>query len=71
MSSHELSQKVFAGQSRLIELGYRQGGAPGFGLVTMDMVVVGETTLFGVSDFALTAAGSEMVAQRSMLFAKN
>jgi DNA invertase Pin-like site-specific DNA recombinase len=30
--SRELSTKVFAGQCRLIELGYRQGGAPGFGL---------------------------------------
>ena len=27
--SRELSQKVFAGQSRLIEMGYRQGGPPG------------------------------------------
>lgn len=33
--SRELSQKVFAGQSRLIELGYCQGGAPGFGLRRM------------------------------------
>jgi DNA invertase Pin-like site-specific DNA recombinase len=30
--SRELSVKVFAGQSRLIELGYRQGGPPGYGL---------------------------------------
>jgi DNA invertase Pin-like site-specific DNA recombinase len=30
--SRELSNKVFAGQCRLIELGYRQGGAAGFGL---------------------------------------
>lgn len=30
--SRELSVKVFAGQSRLIELGYRQGGTAGFGL---------------------------------------
>jgi DNA invertase Pin-like site-specific DNA recombinase len=30
--SRELSVKVFAGQSRLIELGFRQGGAPGYGL---------------------------------------
>ena len=30
--SRELSVKVFAGQCRLIELGFRQGGAPGFGL---------------------------------------
>jgi len=30
--SRELSEKTFAGQCRLIELGYRQGGAVGFGL---------------------------------------
>jgi DNA invertase Pin-like site-specific DNA recombinase len=30
--SRELSSKVFAGQCRLIELGYRQGGLAGFGL---------------------------------------
>ncbi len=30
--SRELSVKVFAGQCRLIELGYRQGGPSGFGL---------------------------------------
>lgn len=30
--SRELSIKVFAGQCRLIEMGYRQGGAAGFGL---------------------------------------
>jgi DNA invertase Pin-like site-specific DNA recombinase len=30
--SRELSVKVFAGQCRLIELGYRQGGSAGFGL---------------------------------------
>ncbi len=29
--SRELSTKVFAGQCRLIELGFRQGGAPGYG----------------------------------------
>jgi DNA invertase Pin-like site-specific DNA recombinase len=33
--SRELSVKVFAGQCRLIELGYRQGGAAGFGLRRM------------------------------------
>lgn len=33
--SRELSVKVFAGQCRLITLGYRQGGAPGFGLRRM------------------------------------
>lgn len=30
--SRELSAKVFAGQCRLIELGYRQGGSAGYGL---------------------------------------
>jgi len=30
--SRELSGKVFVGQCRLIELGFRQGGAPGYGL---------------------------------------
>lgn len=30
--SRELSAKVFAGQCRLIELGFRQGGSAGFGL---------------------------------------
>jgi DNA invertase Pin-like site-specific DNA recombinase len=33
--SRELSAKVFAGQCRLIELGFRQGGSPGFGLRRM------------------------------------
>jgi DNA invertase Pin-like site-specific DNA recombinase len=33
--SRELSSKVFIGQCRLIELGFRQGGAPGFGLRRM------------------------------------
>jgi DNA invertase Pin-like site-specific DNA recombinase len=33
--SRELSAKVFIGQCRLIELGYRQGGTPGFGLRRM------------------------------------
>ena len=33
--SRELSTKVFKGQCRLIELGYRQGGAPGYGLRRM------------------------------------
>ena len=37
--SRELSVKVFAGQCRLIELGYRQGGAAGFGL---RRVLIGE-----------------------------
>lgn len=30
--SRELSVKVFAGQCRLVELGFRQGGSPGYGL---------------------------------------
>ncbi len=30
--SRELSAKVFTGQCRLIELGFRQGGVPGYGL---------------------------------------
>jgi DNA invertase Pin-like site-specific DNA recombinase len=33
--SRELSAKVFAGQSRLIEIGYRQGGPAGYGLRRM------------------------------------
>lgn len=33
--SRELSAKVFAGQCRLIELGYRQGGPAGYGLRRM------------------------------------
>ncbi|WP_425486041.1 recombinase family protein [Azospirillum melinis] len=33
--SRELSVKVFTGQCRLIELGFRQGGAPGLGLRRM------------------------------------
>lgn len=33
--SRELSVKVFAGQSHLIELGYRQGGTAGYGLRRM------------------------------------
>lgn len=33
--SRELSVKVFAGQCRLVELGFRQGGVPGYGLRRM------------------------------------
>ncbi len=40
--SRELSTKVFKGQCRLIELGYRQGGAPGFGLRRMLINLAGE-----------------------------
>lgn len=41
--SRELSVKVFAGQANLIRLGYRQGGAPGFGLRRMLIDQAGET----------------------------
>ena len=40
--SRELSSKVFKGQCRLIELGYRQGGMPGFGLRRMLINQAGE-----------------------------
>ena len=40
--SRELSAKVFKGQCRLIELGYRQGGAPGYGLRRMLISHTGE-----------------------------
>lgn len=40
--SRELSAKVFKGQCRLIELGYRQGGAPGYGLRRMLISQVGD-----------------------------
>ena len=40
--SRELSAKVFVGQCRLIELGFRQGGAPGFGLRRMLRDVSGQ-----------------------------
>lgn len=38
----ELSQKVFQGACRLIELGYRQGGAAGYGLRRMRVDVSGQ-----------------------------
>jgi DNA invertase Pin-like site-specific DNA recombinase len=41
--SRELSAKVFKGQCRLIELGYRQGGMPGFGLRRMLINQTGES----------------------------
>lgn len=41
--SRELSAKVFAGQCRLIELGYRQGGPAGFGLRRMLVAQNGES----------------------------
>jgi DNA invertase Pin-like site-specific DNA recombinase len=40
--SRELSTKVFQGQCRLIELGYRQGGPAGFGLRRMLIDQTGE-----------------------------
>src|ERR1044071_4244842 len=40
--SRELSAKVFAGQCRLIELGYRQGGPAGYGLRRMLIDQVGD-----------------------------
>ena len=40
--SRELSNKVFKGQCRLIELGYRQGGPAGFGLRRMLIDQAGE-----------------------------
>lgn len=40
--SRELSAKVFQGQCRLIELGYRQGGAAGYGLRRMLINQAGE-----------------------------
>jgi hypothetical protein len=39
--SRELSAKVFAGQCRLIELGFRQGGPAGFGLRRVLLVECG------------------------------
>jgi DNA invertase Pin-like site-specific DNA recombinase len=41
--SRELSSKVFKGQCRLIELGYRQGGMAGFGLRRMLLNQAGES----------------------------
>jgi len=40
--SRELSSKVFQGQCRLIELGYRQGGPAGFGLRRMLIDMAGK-----------------------------
>ena len=40
--SRELSSKVFQGQCRLIELGYRQGGVPGYGLRRMLIDINGD-----------------------------
>lgn len=40
--SRELSKKVFIGQCRLIQLGYRQGGMAGFGLRRMLINMKGE-----------------------------
>ena len=43
--SRELSAKVFAGQCRLIEIGYRQGGPAGYGLRRMLVDQTGAHTL--------------------------
>ena len=43
--SRELSSKVFVGQCRLVELGFRQGGAPGFGLRRLLVDVAGNPTV--------------------------
>src|SRR5204863_7947601 len=40
--SRELSAKVYKGQCRLIELGFRQGGPAGFGLRRMLISMTGE-----------------------------
>jgi len=40
--SHDLSIKVFAGQTHLIKLGYRQGGPAGYGLRRMRVDQTGE-----------------------------
>jgi DNA invertase Pin-like site-specific DNA recombinase len=40
--SRELSSKVFKGQCRLIQLGFRQGGMPGFGLRRMLVDIEGK-----------------------------
>lgn len=47
--SRELSTKVFAGQCRLVELGFRQGGMAGFGLRRMRIDQHGEPQ--GLLDF--------------------
>ena len=41
--SRELSKKVFIGQSRLVEYGYRQGGYPGYGFRRMLRDATGQT----------------------------
>ena len=41
--SRELSTKVFKGQCKLIEMGYRQGGPAGYGLRRMLVDIKGET----------------------------
>src|SRR5713101_4639718 len=69
--SRELSAKVFAGQCRLITLGYRQGGTPGYGLrrLLLDqqgqpktLLARGERKSFQLERVILTPGPSEEVA---------
>src|SRR6202044_3173163 len=69
--SRELSVKVFAGQCRLIELGYRQGGMAGYGLrrhlISMDgtgkgMLTRGEHKSLQTDRVILVPGPSEEVA---------
>ena len=61
--SRELSAKVFAGQCRLIELGFRQGGMAGYGLRRMRIDQEGVPQ--GVLQFGEHASkNAALVAQR-------
>jgi DNA invertase Pin-like site-specific DNA recombinase len=69
--SRELSAKVFAGQCRLITLGFRQGGPPGYGLrrLLLDQHGMPKTTLapgerksFQLERVVLTLGPEEEVA---------
>src|SRR5271165_1358890 len=69
--SRELSVKVFAGQCRLIELGYRQGGMAGYGLrrqlVAMDgtpkeLLVQGQQKSFQTDRVILVPGPDEEVS---------
>lgn len=61
--SCELSSKVFKGQCRLIELGYRQGGAPGYGLRRMLIDQAGEpkTTLAAYAKCLIAATPADQL----------
>jgi DNA invertase Pin-like site-specific DNA recombinase len=54
--SRELSNKVFIGQCRLIERGFRQGGAAGFGLRRVLLDERGEVKVYNPRDAATKAA---------------